>query len=337
MDKRGSSAPRPSGDASCPLVAALVYDGLYTFGFGIAAELFAQPRPEFDRWYRFAVAAAQQGPLHAEGGIRVVADGGLSVLSEADLILVPGWRDIDAPVPRALVDSLRAAHARGARIASICTGAFVLAEAGLLDGRRATMHWRHVDAFIHRFPRVQVEPDVLFVDEGDVLTSAGSAAGLDLGLHIIRKDFGATYANSVARRLVISASREGGQRQFISHPVARHHAGRIAPLLDRIRGTLAEDWPVTRMASVAGLSPRSLVRRFHEATGTTPHAWLTSERVTRAADLLETTEASMANVAEAIGFGSPETFRREFKRARGITPSHHKRMFHQMHPHGTTR
>ena len=310
-----------------PLVVLLAYDGLCTFEFGIGVEVFGLPRPAFERWYRFAVVAAEPGPLRAMGGITITADGGLDLLADASLVLVPGWRGVDAPVPSELVDALRAAHARGTRIASICSGVFVLAAAGLLDGRRATTHWAYADMLAERYPTVTVQPDVLYVDDGAVLTSAGSAAGLDLCLHIVRREFGTAYANEVARRLVMPAQRDGGQRQFIATPVPHERGGRIGPLLDRIRDRIDEPWSVGRMARAAGLSQRTLARRFRGATGETPLGWLTAARVARAAELLETTGIPLNDVATACGFGSPETFRREFRRLRGVPPSRHRMAF----------
>lgn len=308
-----------------PLVCALAYDGLCTFEFGIAVELFALPRPEFDHWYRFATVPAEPGPIRATGGITVHADADLSLLQEASLIIVPGWRGADTPVPDALATALRTAHANGARVASICSGVFVLAAAGILDGKRATTHWRYTDKLAAMYPKIAVDPDVLFVEGGGVFTSAGSAAGLDLGLHIIRQDYGAQVAASVARRLVLPAQRDGGQRQFVPRPEPKARTGAsLAALQDRIRATLDEDWPMDRMATTAGTSGRTLARRFHEETGITPLSWLTSERVSRAAELLETGTLPLSDVWYACGFGSAETFRREFRKVMGVPPTRYR-------------
>ncbi|MEO1017535.1 MAG: transcriptional regulator FtrA [Pseudomonadota bacterium] len=312
-----------------PLVCVVAYDGLCTFEFGITVELFGLPRPEFDHWYRFAVVAAEPGPLRATGGVTVRTSHGLDALDDAHLILVPGWRGTDIPVPPDLSAALRRAHERGARLASICSGAFVLAAAGLLNGRRATTHWRYAQALARTYPDIDVDPEVLFVEDRGIMTSAGSAAGLDLGLHIIRQDFGAGIANMVARRLVLPARREGGQRQFVPAPEPRSRGGRIAPLLDRIRSSLNEEWPLARMASEAGLSGRTLSRRMIEATGTSPLMWLTQARVSHAGELLERADLSLADIAEACGFGSMETFRREFRRANGVAPSRYRSQFTQ--------
>ncbi len=208
--------PNPSAEPNGPLVAALVYDGLCTFEFGVAYEIFGLPRPELGSgWYRFATAAVGEGAMRAAGGLAVAAAGGAEVLAEASLIVIPGWRGADAPVPEALQDALRLAVGRGARIATLCSGVFVPAAAGLLDGKRASTHWRYAELLRKRHPRITVDADVLYVDNDDILTAAGSAAGIDLCLHIVRKDFGIAAANSVARRLVVPPHRDGGQAQFI--------------------------------------------------------------------------------------------------------------------------
>lgn len=319
-----SEAAISKGDATPPLVCLLAYDGLCTFEFGIGVEVFGLARPEFDAWYRFQTVAAESGPLRATGGITIATTHTLDTLKDADLILVPGWRGADVPVPKAVCDAIRAAHKRGARVASICSGVFVLAASGILNNRRATTHWRYVDALAEKYPMIDVDVDVLYVDDGDILTSAGSAAGLDLCLHIVRRDWGAAHANAVARRLVLHAHRDGGQRQFVQTPVPKERGGRLAPLLDTIRETIAQDWPVSRMAQVAGLSTRTLARRFQEHHGDTPRGWLTAARIANAADLLETTDASLSDIAAACGFGSSETFRREFRRLRGVAPSRYR-------------
>ncbi|MGH1446971.1 MAG: transcriptional regulator FtrA [Cognatishimia sp.] len=304
-----------------PLVCALAYDGLCTFEFGIAVELFALPRPEFENWYRFATVKADAGPIRAVGGITIDAQYDLGMLKAASLIIIPGWRGADTPVPEDLCAALRAAYENGARVASICSGVFVLAAAGLLDGKSATTHWRYTDKLAERYPQINVDPDVLFVEGDRVFTSAGSAAGLDLGLHIIRQDFGAQVASSVARRLVLPAQRDGGQRQFVPRPEPKARIGSsLAALQDRIRASIDEEWPVERMADAAGTSGRTLARRFHEEAGTTPLNWLKVERVSRAAELLENGAIPLSDVWEVCGFGSAETFRREFRKTMGVPP-----------------
>jgi len=312
-----------------PLVVAIAYDGLCTFEFGIATEIFALPRPEMgDGWYRFAVAGVDDGEMRAAGGLRFTVDGGLELLAEAGTIVIPGWRGVDAVVPQNLIEALRAAHARGARILSFCSGAFVLAAAGLLDGKRATTHWRYTDALTERHPQVGVSPDVLYVDAGDVLTSAGTAAGLDLCLHLIRRDFGTEAANLVARRLVIPAHRDGGQAQFIRQAVPRtHESGRLGPLFDHMRENLGADHSVAALARRVGMSGRTLLRRFESATGMTPARWLLTQRLGKARDLLEETSAPIEEIAVLSGFGTTGTLRHHFRLHLATTPAAYREAF----------
>lgn len=311
-----------------PLVVALAYDGLCTFEYGVAVELFALPRPEMgDDWYRFATAAVEAGDLKGLGGVRIVGDGGLELLQQASIIVAPGWRGMDELVPAPLVEALRAAHARGARLMSICSGVFVLAATGLLDGRRATTHWRYADALRERYPAIQVQPDVLYVDEGDLLTSAGSAAGIDLGLHLIRRDFGPEAANTVARRLVVPPHRDGGQAQFVQRPVpVAHEASRLGPILDRMRADLSRAHTIKALAEAAGMSERTFLRRFEAATGDTPARWLLAERMNRARDLLETSPAGIDQIAQAVGLGAP-ALRHHFRRQFSTTPGAYRARF----------
>lgn len=311
-----------------PLVVALAYDGLCTFEYGVAVELFALPRPEMgEGWYRFATAAVEPGDLRGLGGVHVVGDGGLELLAGASIIVAPGWRGLDAPVPRPLIEALRAAHAGGARLMSICSGVFVLAATGLLDGRRATTHWRYADALRAHHPAIQVQPDVLYVDEGDVLTSAGSAAGIDLGLHLIRRDFGPEAANTVARRLVVPPHRDGGQAQFVQRPVpVAHEASRLGPILDQMRANLADEHTIKTLAALAGMSERTFLRRFEAVTGATPARWLLAERLNHARDLLETASTSIDQVARAVGLGAP-ALRHHFRRQFSPTPGAYRARF----------
>lgn len=313
-----------------PLVVAVAYDGLCTFEFGCAVEVFGLSRPEMGPgWYRFAVAAAEPGPLRAAGGITVGVDGGLDLLARAGTIIVPGWRGADAPVPEVLCAALRAAHAAGARVLSLCSGAFVLAASGLLDGRSATTHWRYFDALSRRYPALLLVPDVLYVDEGSILTAAGSAAALDLCLHLVRRDRGPRIANQIARRLVVPPHRDGGQAQYVERPVPRERAGgsRLALVLDRVRARLDETWTVERLAAEAAVSPRALHRRFRDATGQSPGAWLVAERVGRARELLESGAMPVADVAAACGFGSAATLRHHFRATLGTSPAAYRDRF----------
>ena len=322
----------PRTTAKRQVVCALIYDDLCTFEYAIAVEVFGLPRPDFGNWYEFRTVAVKPGPLRARGGVKITAPHDLSALADANLILIPGWNNVDEPVPDDLIAAIQTAHANGARVASICSGVFVLAAAGLLDGREATTHWQLVDKLRERFPLVNINGDVLYVDEGDVLTSAGSAAGLDLCMHIVRQDWGVSRANVVARHLVLHAQREGGQRQFVAAPVPQERGGQISPLLDCIKMALNEAWPVARMAKEAGLSNRTLARRFRDVTGETPLAWLTATRIHHATELLESTSATLSDITAASGFGTPETFRREFKRLRGISPSRYRVAFGKKAP-----
>lgn len=316
--------PNPTG----PLAAALLYDGLCTFEFGIVAEVFGLARPEMGAdWYRFASCAVEDGPLRAHGGFVLLPDHGMDLLDAADLIVVPGWKGADHPVPAALIDRLRRAHDRGARLASICSGAFVLAATGLLDGGTATTHWRYADALRARYPRIDVDHASLYRCHGRIFTSAGSAAGIDLLLEIVRRDYGTEKANAVARRLVIPAHRTGGQAQFLERPVAAHRHAEIGPLLDRIRADLAAPWTLPRMAEACHMSLRTFLRRFVAATGAPPGAWLAAERIEAAKRLLLATARPIDEVAEAVGMGAADTLRHHFRREMGISPSEYRSRF----------
>lgn len=308
--------------SSRPLVVALAYDGLCTFEFGVAVEVFGLPRPELgESWYRFAVASVDQGELRATGGVRIVVDGGYELLQEADTIVIPGWRDVSSPVPEALCDALREAHQRGCRIISICSGVFVLAAAGLLDDRKATTHWRYVSELQRRFPAINVVEDVLYVGGHDVLTSAGSAAGIDLCLHVVRTDFGLEIANNVARRLVLQPHRDGSQTQQQLRPVARsRESQRFGLLLDWLHNNIAQKHTLDALASQVGMSPRTLMRRFQESTGLTPARWLMNERLNRAQQALNTSHISIEQIAQQTGFGSANSLRYHFQKRFGISP-----------------
>ncbi len=323
VPNRSPAAAPPPAPPPNRLVVALAYDGLCLFEFGVVVEVFGLPRPEMGAgWYRFAVAAVEPGPLRATGGVRVAADGGLDLLEAAGTIVVPGWRGAAEPVPAALVEALRRAHARGARLMSVCSGVFVLAATGLLDGRTATTHWRHAEALAAAYPALRIDPAVLYVDEGSVLTSAGSAAGIDLCLHLVRRDFGPEAANRVAHRLVVPAHREGGQAQRLERPVPPAREGaRFGPLLDRMRDRLDRDQPVAALAREAGMSLRTFLRRFKAATGTTPGAWLLAERLRLARELLETTGQPVEAVAERCGFRSAAALRHHFRDRLGTSPT----------------
>jgi AraC family transcriptional activator FtrA len=310
------------------LVVALAYDRLCTFEFGCTVELFALERPELGvDWYEFAVCAIEPGPIRAMGGITVQAQYDLSLLERADTIVIPGWRDAAEAPPPVLLAQLRAAHARGARLCSICSGAFVLAAAGLLDGRRATTHWRYAGQLARRYPAIEVLPDDLYVDSGQLITSAGSAAGLDMLLHLVRRDFGAHVGNMVAQRLVVAPHREGGQAQFLPRPMAHDEKGRLTRLMDFIRTHPADLHTIASMAERAAMSARTLQRQFQEATGMGPIEWLVRERIAIVKDLLETADLPLSQVAERAGFGSEESLRHHFRRHAATTPGAYRRQF----------
>jgi AraC family transcriptional activator FtrA len=314
---------------SPPQVVVLAYDGLCTFEFGVAVEVFGLPRPEMgDDWYRFAVAAVDEGELRATGGIRILADGDLRLLEHADLIVVPGWRGMDSSVPEALCNALRQASARGCQVMSICSGVFVLAASGLLDGRRATTHWRYIETLKSRFPAIDVVEDVLYQDEGDILTSAGSAAGIDLCLHVVRRDFGMEAANRVARRLVIPPHRDGSQTQQLSRPVAQlRESQRFGQLFDFLHQHLAQPHSVDSLSRRVGMSQRTFLRRFQDATGTTPTRWLLNERLLRAKDYLENSRLSIDSIAEQTGFGQAATLRHHFRQHFALSPAQYRKQF----------
>lgn len=319
---------RPRSRRFNPLVVALAYDGLCAFEFACTTEVFGLPRPEFGAgWYRFETCSPGGRSVKGQYGTRLAVTGGLERLAHAGTIMIPGWQGIDAAVPEAVLSALRAAHARGARLLSICSGAFVLAATGLLDGKTATTHWRYAEALGRRFPEVRVDPQVLYVDEGQVLTSAGSAAGLDLCLHLVRRDFGADVANQVARRLVIAPHREGGQSQFLERPVDKRERGPLAAVLERLHRQLQQPTTVRQMAAWAAMSERTFIRRFRASTGKSPADWLTDARITRARDLLEGSGLGVEEIARRAGLGTATTMRHHFRRRVGLSPTEYRSRF----------
>jgi AraC family transcriptional activator FtrA len=313
---------------SGPLVVALVHDGLCTFEFAIVAEVFGLARPEMGpNWYRFASAAIEPGPLHAHGGLTVMPAAGMELLEQADLIVAAGWKGPGVPVPAVLTEALCRAWARGARLASICSGAFVLAATGLLAGGRAATHWRYAAHLQALHPEITVDADVLYVEGERLYTSAGSAAGIDLMLHIVRQDFGQEAANRVARRLVMPPHRAGGQAQFIERPIPADPDNRVSGVLAAVRASLDAPWTVERMAVEAAMSPRTFLRRFTEATSLAPAQWLIAERVIEAQRLLESGQASVERIAAAAGFGSVQALRYHFQARLGVSPREYRRSF----------
>ncbi|MFJ8170965.1 helix-turn-helix domain-containing protein [Streptomyces sp. NPDC094473] len=309
-------------------VVVIVDENSNPFELGCATEIFGLRRPEIGRdLYDFALCSAEPRTLMRDGFFTLTGVAGLEAADAADTLIVPNRPDVEVPRRSAVLDAVRRAHARGARLVGLCSGAFTLAEAGVLDGRRATAHWQWADAFRARFPSVQLEEDVLFVDDGDILTAAGSAAALDLGLHVVRRDHGAEVANSVSRRLVFAAHRDGGQRQFVERPVPDLPDESLAPVLAWAQERLDSPLTVSALATRAAVSPATLHRRFRAQLGTTPLAWLTGERLALACRLIERGESRFEVVARRSGLGTAANLRTLMRRGTGITPSAYRRRF----------
>lgn len=306
-------------------VALATAGHLLHFELGVAYEIFGNPPLGAEEsWYDVLLCgpgSIQVGPFTVE------PSAALERLVDAGTVIVPACADVDDPPPPELVDAVRAAHEAGARVASLCTGAFVLGAAGLLDGRRATTHWAHTAELTERYPLAEVDPDVLYTDNGSVLTSAGKAAAVDLCLHLVNLDHGAAIANMVARRLVVPPHRAGGQAQFVATPVEVRGDHRLAQLLAWAQERLDDPLTVTDLARKAHTSPRHLGRQFRSVTGQTPLQWLLTQRVRRAQELLEATDESIEAVAVATGMGTATTLRRQFKRVLGVPPGTYRRSF----------
>lgn len=308
-------------------VAVAICDGVSVFELGVVCEVFGVDRTDTGLpGYDFAVCRAEDGPLRTGGGFGIEPGFGLERLAAADLVAVPHWRSPDELPPEPLLDALRSVVERGGRVMSVCSGAFVLAAAGLLDGRRATTHWRYAAALAERYPLVDVDPNVLYVDAGPVLTSAGTAAGIDLCLHLVRSEHGAAVANAVARRMVVPPHRDGGQAQFVEAPVPLPRRDDLADVLSWAVSHLDSPLSVETLAARALMSPRTFARRFKAATGATPYAWLLHQRTLLAQRLLEDGLA-VEEVARRSGFGSAATLREHFARSRGTSPSAYRRTF----------
>ncbi|MFC1405020.1 MULTISPECIES: helix-turn-helix domain-containing protein [Streptacidiphilus] len=306
-------------------VALAVTDGMLHFELALACEVFGPaPAAVSGPWYDLLLCGSAAVQV---GRFRLEPDHGLEHLARADTVIVPGWADVDQEPPADLVDAVRAAHDAGARVASLCTGAFVLAAAGLLDGKRATTHWAHTRILTDRYPKVQVDPDVLYVDNGSVLTSAGKAAAMDLCLHLVRLDHGSATANTVARRLVVPPHRDGGQAQFVTTPVPAQDNHPLAELLPWVVERLDQPLTVEDLARRARMSSRNLGRHFRSVTGTTPLQWLLTQRIRHAQELLESTDDSIDAVAAAAGMGTATTLRRHFHRTVGVPPDTYRRTF----------
>lgn len=309
-------------------VAALVAPGPSLFELSVVAEVFGLDRPGLgaDWWYSFEVFAVEPGQQVSLGGLRVAVDRGVEAMADADTIVVPAW-PVDREVDEALATALARAAEVGKRVVSVCSGAFALAAAGLLDGRRATTHWMYADRLAERHPAIDVDPDVLFVADGNVMTSAGSAAGIDLALHLVRADHGARVANAVARRLVVAPARDGGQAQFIEMPVAVPEDDRVQQIIEWVTRDPAQPLTVAAVAGRAHMSERTFTRRFRSVTGSSFYDWLIHLRLQASLPLLEAGTMSIDAVAGAVGFGDPNTFRRHFKARMLTTPSAYRRTF----------
>lgn len=311
-------------------VAVPLLDGVSPFELGVLCEVFGIDRsteglPRFD----FRVCAERPGePIPTKTGYDVVARHGLDACADADLVAVPAALPHET-YPEALLDVLRDAAERGAWVMSVCSGAYVLGEAGLLDGRRCTTHWMYAADLARRFPLAEVDPDVLFVEDGRLLTSAGTAAGIDLALHLVRRELGSAVATGIARRMVVPPQREGGQRQYVEAPMPAVECDTLESLLSWAVEHLDEDLTVESMAAHAHLSPRTLARRFRAETGATPYDWLVGQRVLLARRLLEDTDLPVEHVAQRCGFGAAAVLRHHFTRRLGTSPAAYRRAFAQ--------
>lgn len=312
-------------------VAVAVTAGAPIFELAVPCEVFAIPRPELaDPWYEFRLCAAGPGETTVAGGFRLRPHDSLEDLAAADTVVVPACADVHAAPPAQLVEAVRVAHQRGARVVALCSGAFVLAAAGLLEGRRATTHWMHAPELARRYPHVTVDASVLYVEDDNVFTSAGTAAGIDLCLELVRRDHGSAVANALARRLVVPPHRDGGQAQYIDVVVPidgdDKHLGQLVEWVSR---RLDQDLTLRDLASAARLSTRTLARRFHAAFGVTPLQWLLTQRVRRAQELLETSNETVDRVADITGLGTAANLRKHFARRYGVSPSAYRRTFQQ--------
>ncbi len=316
-------------------VAVLVLDGFSPFELGVVCEVFGTDRSDDGLpAYDFAVVAGQPGPLRSETGFTLQTPFGLERIKEADLIAVPAMRDdvarcASGQFPEPLLSALRYSVGRGARVLSICTGAFMLGAAGLLDGRRCTTHWRQASDLARLFPAARVDPSVLYVDDDPVITSAGTAAGIDACLYLVRKEQGSKVANAIARRMVVPPHRDGGQAQYVERPVAEPEADTLSDVIEWMERHLEEPVTVGDLASRAAMSARTFARRFVQEVGTTPQRWLTGQRILLAQQLLEESDATVDAVAERSGFGNATVLRHHFRAWRATTPHAYRRQFRE--------
>ncbi|MER8698664.1 MULTISPECIES: helix-turn-helix domain-containing protein [unclassified Mesorhizobium] len=312
-----------------PAVAAIAFDGISPFHLSVPCLVFGADRtelglPRFD----FRVCAIEDGPIRTDAGLTISVPHGLSALNDADIVIVPSWTDLGSSPPAALIDALLGAHERGALIVGLCLGTFAVAATGLLSGRRAATHWAYADQLQELYPDILVEPEVLYIDNGDVVTSAGVAAGLDCCLHVVRARYGAEAALRLARQIVLSPHRQGGQAQFIERPIARTgNADRFTQALETVRKTLGDPHSLDSVAGLAGLTRRTFTRRFQKTIGTSFGDWLTDQRVQLAQRLLEATEKSMDTVAFEAGFGSATSLRQHFAARLRTSPAQYRREF----------
>ena len=311
------------------VVAAVIDQGALTFDLAIPCEVFGLDRSDIaSPWYEFIVVAAGESPVRTQTGFLLETEHRLADLERADTIIVPGWSDPDDLASPALCESLRDAYERGARVVSLCTGAFVLAEAGLLSGRRATTHWMYADRLQASYRDIELDPDVLYVAEDRVMTSAGTAAGIDLCLHLVALDYGLEVAIAVARRLVMPPFRAGGQAQYADNPIATDGLGEpLSAVLDWARDRLDEGLSTEDLAARASMSPRTLTRRFQAAAGMPPGEWIQRERLRLAQRLLQTTEHSVEQVARRSGYGSVAAMRAQFARRLHVSPRGYRATF----------
>jgi AraC family transcriptional regulator, transcriptional activator FtrA len=320
------------GSSQLHRVAVLVADNSNPFEVACAVEVFGGgTAPDAPALYDVQLCSPGRRARMRDDVFTMLTTGALAALDDADTVVVPNRPDVSAPNRPVVLAAIRKASARGARLVGLCTGAFTLAEAGVLDGRRATVHWLLADEFRDRHPQVQLTPDVLYVDDGDILTSAGSAAALDLALHIVRLDHGAEVANTVSRRLVFSAHRDGGQRQFVQHAVPTRPDTSLGPVLEWARDRLDQPLTVALLADRAGMSVATLHRRFQTQLGTTPWAWLTAERTALACRLIETESLTLEGVARRSGLGTTANLRTLIKRSTGLSPSAYAARFSLAH------
>ncbi|MET7450929.1 helix-turn-helix domain-containing protein [Streptomyces sp. NPDC005574] len=310
-------------------VAAVVLNGVNPFELGVACEVFGTDRSDDGLpVYDFAVVSAEGPTLRSRAGFSLHIEHGLERLEEADLIAVPAGENYESrDFPPELLAALRRATVRGARVLSVCSGVFLVAAAGLLDGRRCAVHWHQAEALARRYPHVSVEPDVLYVDEDPVITSAGTAAGIDACLHLVRKEQGTEVANKIARRMVVPPHRDGGQAQYIERPLPRSSCDTVGDVLAWMAEHLDEEVTVEQLADRAHMSPRTFARRFQQETGTTPYRWILRQRVLLAQRLLEETDETMDAIAGRTGFGTAAALRHQFTRALGTTPNAYRRTF----------